>query len=137
MCWHSTSGKLRKIAACARRQSARWSLPCHLTAIPTCMMAISSSGTTARRSAIVARIALNDVMVDRRRRVKGESLDIIVRTIFELGPRARQSALACDRQERPVFVPLTIGPQVMVSVMKTHAFNHITYEFVPGVEVIP
>ena len=36
-----------------------------------------------------------------------------------------------------VYVPLTVDRKVMVSVMKTHAFSHITYEFVPGAEVIP
>jgi urease accessory protein len=36
-----------------------------------------------------------------------------------------------------VYVPLTVDRQVMASVMKTHAFTGVTYEFVPGTEVIP
>ncbi len=35
-----------------------------------------------------------------------------------------------------VYVPLTVNQQVMNSVMKTHAFEGITYEFVPGKTVI-
>ena len=34
-------------------------------------------------------------------------------------------------------MPLTVDRKVMASVMKTHAFIGITYEFVPGTEVIP
>lgn len=89
------------------------------------------------RSAIVARIALNDVMIVDVGGVKGESLDIMVRTIFELGHAlGNQHWPAIVKNDR-VFVPLTIDRKVMMSVMKTHAFTHITYEFVPGVEVIP
>ena len=36
-----------------------------------------------------------------------------------------------------VYVPLTVDRKVMASVMKTHAFAGITYEFAPGSEVIP
>jgi urease accessory protein len=36
-----------------------------------------------------------------------------------------------------VYVPLTVDRNVMASVMKTHAFSGITYEFLPGTEVIP
>jgi urease accessory protein len=89
------------------------------------------------RSAIVARIALNDVMIVDVGGVKGESLEIMVRTIFELGHAlGNQHWPAIVKNDR-VFVPLTIDRKVMMSVMKTHAFTHITYEFVPGVEVIP
>ena len=35
-----------------------------------------------------------------------------------------------------VYVPLTIARAVMASVMKTHAFDGITYTFVPGAEVV-
>jgi urease accessory protein len=36
-----------------------------------------------------------------------------------------------------VFVPLTVDHKVMASVMKTHRFEGIRYEFVPGEEIVP
>jgi urease accessory protein len=91
----------------------------------------------AERRAIVARIALNDVMIVDLGALKGEALDVVVRTIFELGHAlGNQHWPAIVKGDR-VFVPLTIDRKVMMSVMKTHAFSHIAYEFVPGVEVIP
>lgn len=36
-----------------------------------------------------------------------------------------------------IFVPLTVDRKVMASVMKTHAFPRIRYDFRPGIEVIP
>ena len=33
-----------------------------------------------------------------------------------------------------MFIPLTVDKKVMASVMKTHAFRGITYDFVPGSE---
>ena len=87
--------------------------------------------------AIVARIALNDVMIVDLGAVKGEPMEIVVRIIFELGHAlGNQHWPAIVKGDR-VFVPLTIDRKVMMSVMRTHAFTHITYEFVPGVEVIP
>ena len=35
-----------------------------------------------------------------------------------------------------VYVPLTVDRKVMASVMNTHRFEGIRYEFVPGREVI-
>ena len=36
-----------------------------------------------------------------------------------------------------VFVPLTVDRKVMASVMNTHRFENIRYEFVPGADIIP
>lgn len=91
----------------------------------------------AERRAIVARIALNDVMIVDLGALKGEALDVVVRTVFELGHAlGNQHWPAIVKGDR-VYVPLTIDRKVMMSVMKTHAFSHIAYEFLPGVEVIP
>lgn len=91
----------------------------------------------ADRSAILARIALNDVMVVDVGGVLGEGAEIVVRTMFELGHAlGNQHWPAIVKGDR-VYVPLTVDRKVMMSVMKTHAFAHIRYEFVPGVEVIP
>ena len=36
-----------------------------------------------------------------------------------------------------MFVPLTVDRKVMASVMNTHRFEGIRYEFVPGGEIVP
>ena len=36
-----------------------------------------------------------------------------------------------------LYIPLTVDKKVMMSVMDTHHFEDITYEFQPGQEVIP
>lgn len=91
----------------------------------------------AGRSAILVRITLNDVMIVDVSGVLGESPEIVVRTMFELGHAlGNQHWPAIVKGDR-VYVPLTVDRKVMMSVMKTHAFTHIRYEFVPGVEVIP
>jgi urease accessory protein len=87
--------------------------------------------------AVVARIALNDVMiVDLSRALSGSPADVM-RTVFELGHAlGNQHWPAIVKGER-VFVPLTVDRKVMASVMKTHAFSDISYDFSPGVEVLP
>ncbi len=49
------------------------------------------------------------------------------------GPRPWPAVVKGTR----VYVPLTVDHAVMSSVMKTHAFEGIDYEFVPAAEVIP
>ena len=36
-----------------------------------------------------------------------------------------------------MYVPLTVDRKVMASVMNTHRFEGIRYEFVPGGEIVP
>ena len=36
-----------------------------------------------------------------------------------------------------MFVPLTVDRKVMASVMNTHRFEGIRYEFVPGDDIVP
>jgi urease accessory protein len=36
-----------------------------------------------------------------------------------------------------VYVPLTVDRKVMASVMNTHRFEGIRYEFVPGARIVP
>jgi len=91
----------------------------------------------SEKRAIVARIALNDVMVVEVNEVQGEPMEIMVRTIFELGHALGNQHWPAIVKGTRVFVPLTVDRKVMTSVMKTHAFAHVSYEFVPGVEVIP
>lgn len=87
--------------------------------------------------AIVASIALNDVLVVRLAGVLGEPHEILARTCFELGHALGNQHWPAVVKGTDVYVPLTVDRKVMASVMKTHAFQGITYEFLPGTEVIP
>ncbi len=59
------------------------------------------------------------------------------RTCVELGHAiGNQHWPAVVKGDR-VYVPLTVDHNVMSSVMRTHAFEGIRYEFVPAAEVIP
>ena len=91
----------------------------------------------ASRRAIVAAIALNDVLVVRLAGVLGEPQEILARTCFELGHALGNQHWPAVVKGTDVYVPLTVDRKVMASVMKTHAFQGITYEFLPGTEVIP
>ncbi|MEW4566676.1 urease accessory protein UreE [Tautonia sp. JC769] len=91
----------------------------------------------ANRSAIVARIQLQDVLVVRLDGVLGQSSDLLARTCVELGHALGNQHWPAVVKGSAVYVPLTVDRKVMASVMKTHAFVGITYEFQPGAEVIP
>lgn len=86
---------------------------------------------------VVASITLNDVLVVRLAGVLGELPEILARTCFELGHALGNQHWPAVVKGTDVYVPLTVDRKVMASVMKTHAFQGITYEFLPGTEVIP
>ena len=91
----------------------------------------------SRRHAIVADIDLNDVMVIDLAAVTGGSAEALVRTVFELGHALGNQHWPAIVKDTRVFVPLTVDLKVMASVMKTHAFPGVRYDFMPGAEVIP
>ncbi len=87
-------------------------------------------------TAIVAKIDLRDVMVihlDDLARFKPE---IAMRTCIELGHAMGNQHWPALVKGNVVYVPLTVDRKVMASVMNTHSFEGIRYEFVPGREVI-
>ena len=90
-----------------------------------------------RARAVVARISLRDVMVIHLDGLAALAPEIAMRDLRRAGPCARQPALAGAGQGNRVYVPLTVDRKVMASVMKTHRFEGIRYEFVPGGEVVP
>lgn len=55
---------------------------------------------------------------------------------FELGHALGNQHWAAVVKGTRVYVPLTVARAVMESVMKIHAFEHVTWTFVPGSEVI-
>ena len=86
---------------------------------------------------IIARIALQDVLVIDLSPVKTLDVNEALQLCFELGHALGNQHWPAVIKTDKIYVPLTVDRKVMASVMKTHAFSHITYHFVPGTEVIP
>lgn len=89
------------------------------------------------RKAAVARITLQDVLIIDFSKVIEQEPQSMAQTCFELGHALGNQHWPALVKESKVYVPLTVARAVMASVMKTHAFSGITYEFSPGTEVIP
>ncbi|MFN8469537.1 MAG: hypothetical protein U0X20_28540 [Caldilineaceae bacterium] len=91
----------------------------------------------AKGLAIVARITLKDVMVIQMDTLLAKDAETLVRTAVELGHAIGNQHWPAVVKGTKVFVPLTVDRKVMASVMRTHAFQDVTYDFVPGSDVIP
>ena len=89
------------------------------------------------RTAVVARITLRDVMVIHIDASASGATELLLRTCVELGHALGNQHWPALVKGARVFVPLTVDHKVMASVMDTHRFEHIRYEFVPGAEIIP
>lgn len=89
------------------------------------------------RSAIVARIELRDVMIVHLNALMGLTPEVTMRTCVELGHAMGNQHWPALVKDTVVYVPLTVDRKVMTSVMNTHRFEGIRYEFVPGRDVIP
>ena len=90
----------------------------------------------ARRAAIVARIDLADVLViDLSALADGPSQASIAGCVA-LGHALGNQHWAAVVKGTRVYVPLTVAREVMASVMKTHSFEGVTYEFVPGAGIV-
>jgi urease accessory protein len=89
------------------------------------------------RSAIVARIELRDVMIVHLDDLLHVAPDVAMRTCVELGHAMGNQHWPALVKGGRVYVPLTVDRKVMASVMDTHRFEGIRYEFVPGREVVP
>jgi urease accessory protein len=91
----------------------------------------------ATRTAIVARITLRDVMIVHIEALAAAAPELMVRTCVELGHALGNQHWPALVKGTRVFVPLTVDRKVMASVMNTHRFENLRYEFVPGAEIIP
>lgn len=89
------------------------------------------------RSALVARIELRDVMIVHLDELMNLPLKVAMRTCVELGHAMGNQHWPALVKNIAVYVPLTVDRKVMASVMNTHRFEGIRYEFVPGREVVP
>lgn len=90
---------------------------------------------------VLARIRLRDVMVIELGELVGPDAlhtpEVALRTCVELGHALGNQHWPALVKGTRVYVPLTVDRQVMRSVMKTHGFDGIRYDFVPGSNVVP
>lgn len=87
--------------------------------------------------AVIARISLRDVMVVHLDELASHSPEIAMRTCVELGHAMGNQHWPALVKGTRVYVPLTVDRKVMASVMNTHRFEGIRYEFVPGGDIVP
>jgi urease accessory protein UreE len=90
----------------------------------------------AHRTALVARVDLEDVLVIDLSALLNGPPEVSMATCVELGHALGNQHWAAVVKGSRVYVSLTVGRAVMASVMKTHAFEGVRYAFVPGAEVI-
>ncbi|PRD44863.1 urease accessory protein UreE [Phyllobacterium phragmitis] len=91
----------------------------------------------AESSIVVVKTELKPVMVIDLEKVMAQSPELVLRTCFELGHALGNQHWPAVVKGNKVFVPLTIDQKVMSSVMRTHDFAGVTFEFMPGSDVIP
>ncbi len=89
------------------------------------------------RRVVVARLSLRDVMVINLGALAVMSPELAMRTGVELGHALGNQHWPALVKGDCVYVPLTVDHKVMSSVMKTHGFEGISYEFLPGSKVVP
>jgi urease accessory protein len=87
--------------------------------------------------AVVARIDLRDVMVVYLDDLTRLAPELAMRTCVELGHAMGNQHWPALVKGNVVYVPLTVDRKVMASVMNTHHFEGIRYDFVQGREVVP
>ena len=87
--------------------------------------------------AVVARISLCEVMIVHLDDLTRLAPDIAMRTCVELGHALGNQHWPALVKGGIAFVPVTVDRKVMASVMDTHRFEGIRYEFVPGREIVP
>jgi urease accessory protein len=91
----------------------------------------------ARRTAIIAHVALKDVLVIELSTLLDGPPEVSLARCVELGHALGNQHWPAVVKGSRVYVPLTVARAVMASVMKTHSFEGVTYAFLPGADVIP
>jgi urease accessory protein len=89
------------------------------------------------RRAVVAKLSLRDVMVINLEALAAMPADLAMRTGVELGHALGNQHWPALVKGSRVYVPLTVDHKVMSSVMRTHGFEGISFEFLPGSEIVP
>lgn len=90
-----------------------------------------------RNIALVIRIELKPVLVVELKNIAQKSPDEMIRRCVELGHAVGNQHWPAIVKGTKLYIPLTVDKKVMTSVMDTHHFEDITYEFQSGMEVIP
>lgn len=88
-------------------------------------------------SAVVIRIDLKPVLVIDLKKIAQKKPEEIIHKCIEIGHAIGNQHWPAIVKKDKLYVPLTVDKKVMTSVMDTHHFEDITYEFQPGKEVIP
>jgi len=88
-------------------------------------------------SLILASIRMREVMAIHLDKLAQADPAVAIRTCVELGHALGNQHWPALVKGTRVYVPLTVDRKVMESVMRTHRFEGISYELVPGAEVVP
>jgi urease accessory protein len=88
-------------------------------------------------SLILASIRMREVMTIHLDELMQSDPSVAMRTCVELGHALGNQHWPALVKGTRVYVPLTVDRKVMESVMRTHRFEGIRYELVPGAEVVP
>ncbi len=91
----------------------------------------------AQNKAIVIHIELKPVLVVDLQKIAQQNPVEIIRRCVEIGHAVGNQHWPAIVKETKLYIPLTVDKKVMTSVMDTHHFEDITYEFQSGSEVIP
>lgn len=87
--------------------------------------------------AVIARVSLRDVMLIHLDGLARLAPEVAMRTCVELGHALGNQHWPALVKEGVVYVPLTVDRKVMASVMDTHRFEAIRYEFARGSAIVP
>ena len=86
----------------------------------------------AQNKAVVIRIELKPVMVVDLQQIVRKNPEEIIRFCVELGHAIGNQHWPAIVKGTTLYIPLTVDKKVMTSVMDTHHFEDITYEFQSG-----
>ncbi len=89
------------------------------------------------RAVVLVSIRLREVMTIHLDGLDPGDVSSAMRTCVELGHALGNQHWPALVKGNRVYVPLTVDRKVMESVMRTHRFEGIRYEFLPGDDVVP
>ena len=91
----------------------------------------------ASSTMIVAKINLHDVLIIEIKELLKRDQSELVRLCIEVGHALGNQHWPAVVREGKIILPLTVDKKVMLSVLRTHAFPGITYDFHPAEVAIP
>jgi urease accessory protein len=91
----------------------------------------------ARRTAVVARIALRDVLVIDLSSLLTEPAETLASRCMEVGHALGNQHWPAVVKANHVYVPLTLAKKVMEAVMEAHRLEGVSWWFARGADVLP